>query len=171
MEFMTNILTTWTKPEVQVIPKVEMMARLMSLTEFGDFLESFPLSHDIPVIHGGLHLGSRAGGRAVKDPKGQAEYHRWYKEHPGVPLAWMTAMPQPFTVVGICSDCHTLNLFAFCRELFMISHLGQLFNALLLMQQPNGECMRVAAENKIVVSGLRTNVTSKNILAAVLESL
>ncbi|KIO01974.1 hypothetical protein M404DRAFT_148946 [Pisolithus tinctorius Marx 270] len=53
----------------------------------------------------------------------------------------------------------------------MIARLGQPFSALLLVQQPNGEYKRVAAENEIIVSGLGTNVTSKNILATVLEIL
>ncbi|KIK21817.1 hypothetical protein PISMIDRAFT_533735 [Pisolithus microcarpus 441] len=45
------------------------------------------------------------------------------------------------------------------------------FNALLLVQQPNGEYKRVAAENEIVVSGLGTNTTHKNIWAQVPEIL
>ncbi|KAI6144919.1 hypothetical protein BKA82DRAFT_4168114 [Pisolithus tinctorius] len=59
----------------------------------------------------------------------------------------------------------------YTRALQMVARLGQPFNALLLMQQPNGEYKRVAAENEIVVSGLGTNITSKNILATVLEIL
>ncbi|KAI6015349.1 hypothetical protein F5J12DRAFT_890694 [Pisolithus orientalis] len=53
----------------------------------------------------------------------------------------------------------------------MIARLGQPFSALLLVQQPNGEYKRVAAENEIIVSGLGTNITSKNTLATVLEIL
>ncbi|KAI6015316.1 hypothetical protein F5J12DRAFT_526386 [Pisolithus orientalis] len=59
----------------------------------------------------------------------------------------------------------------YTRALQMVARLGQPFNALLLVQQVNGEYRRVAAEHEIVVSGLRTNVTSKNILATVLEIL
>ncbi|KIO01983.1 hypothetical protein M404DRAFT_720210 [Pisolithus tinctorius Marx 270] len=53
----------------------------------------------------------------------------------------------------------------------MIARLGQPFSALLLLKQPNGEYKRVAAENEIVVPGLGTNITSKNIRAKVLEIL
>ncbi|KAI6094590.1 hypothetical protein F5141DRAFT_1296170 [Pisolithus sp. B1] len=59
----------------------------------------------------------------------------------------------------------------YTRGLQMIARLGQPFNALLLAQQPNGEYKRVAAENDIVVSGLRTNITSKSIRVKVLEIL
>ncbi|KAI6044461.1 hypothetical protein EDC04DRAFT_2889916 [Pisolithus marmoratus] len=53
----------------------------------------------------------------------------------------------------------------------MIARLTQPLNALLLVQQRNGEYKRVAAENEIVVSGLGTDITSKNIRAKVLEIL
>ncbi|KAI6144914.1 hypothetical protein BKA82DRAFT_4168036 [Pisolithus tinctorius] len=59
----------------------------------------------------------------------------------------------------------------YTRALQMVARLGQPFNALLLVQQVNGEYKRVAAEHEIVVSGLGTNVTSKDILATVLEIL
>lgn len=59
----------------------------------------------------------------------------------------------------------------YTRALEMIARLGQPFNALLLVQQPNGECKRVAAENEIVVSGLGTNIAPKNVRATVLEIL
>ncbi|KAI6030210.1 hypothetical protein EDC04DRAFT_3142610 [Pisolithus marmoratus] len=59
----------------------------------------------------------------------------------------------------------------YTRALHMIARLGQPFNALLLVQQPNGDYRRVAAENEIVVSGLGTNITSRNIRAKVLEIL
>ncbi|KAI6041631.1 hypothetical protein EDC04DRAFT_3089025 [Pisolithus marmoratus] len=59
----------------------------------------------------------------------------------------------------------------YTRALQMIARLGQPFNALLLVQQPNGEYKRVAAEHEIVVSGLGTDITSKNIRAKVLEIL
>ncbi|KAI6151240.1 hypothetical protein BKA82DRAFT_770108 [Pisolithus tinctorius] len=79
-------------------------------------------------------------------------------------------------VVGPPSPLHVVPITMpqvddYTRALQMIARLGQPFNALLLVQQPNGEYKRVAAENEIVVSGLGTNVTSKNILAAVLEIL
>lgn len=53
----------------------------------------------------------------------------------------------------------------------MIVRLGQPFNALLFVQQPNGECNRVAAEKEIIVSGLGTDITPKNIQAKVPEIL
>ncbi|KAI6146669.1 hypothetical protein BKA82DRAFT_2189167 [Pisolithus tinctorius] len=59
----------------------------------------------------------------------------------------------------------------YIRVLEMIARLGQPFNALLLVQQPNGEYKRVAAENEIVVSGLGTNIAPKNVRATVLEIL
>ncbi|KAI5982354.1 hypothetical protein EDC04DRAFT_1833915 [Pisolithus marmoratus] len=59
----------------------------------------------------------------------------------------------------------------YTRALHMIARLGQPFNALLLVQQSNGDYRRVAAENEIVVSGLGTNITSRNIRAKVLEIL
>ncbi|KIO04803.1 hypothetical protein M404DRAFT_540725 [Pisolithus tinctorius Marx 270] len=59
----------------------------------------------------------------------------------------------------------------YTRALEMIARLGQPFNALLLVQQSNGTYKRVAAEREIVVSGLGTNITSKNIRAKVLEIL
>ncbi|KAI6094201.1 hypothetical protein F5141DRAFT_1070226 [Pisolithus sp. B1] len=60
---------------------------------------------------------------------------------------------------------------SYARALQMIARLGQPFNALLLVQQPNGEYKRVAAENEIIVSGLGTDITSNNIRAKVLEIL
>ncbi|KIK11395.1 hypothetical protein PISMIDRAFT_122776 [Pisolithus microcarpus 441] len=59
----------------------------------------------------------------------------------------------------------------YTRALQIIARLGQPFNALLLVQQPNGEYKRIAAENEIVVPGLGTNITRKNIRAQVLEIL
>ncbi|KAI6097473.1 hypothetical protein F5141DRAFT_460253 [Pisolithus sp. B1] len=59
----------------------------------------------------------------------------------------------------------------YARALQMIARLGQPFNALLLVRQPDGEYKRVAAENEIVVPGLGTDVTPKNIRARVLEIL
>ncbi|KAI6014941.1 hypothetical protein EDC04DRAFT_3144985 [Pisolithus marmoratus] len=59
----------------------------------------------------------------------------------------------------------------YTRALQTIARLRQPFNALLLIQLPNGEYKRVAAENEIVVSGLGTDITSKNIWAKVLEVL
>ncbi|KAI5982356.1 hypothetical protein EDC04DRAFT_1834113 [Pisolithus marmoratus] len=59
----------------------------------------------------------------------------------------------------------------YTRALQMIARLGQPFNALLLLQQPNGEYKRIAAENEIVVPGLGTDITSKVIRAKVLEIL
>ncbi|KAI6009487.1 hypothetical protein F5J12DRAFT_40085 [Pisolithus orientalis] len=70
--------------------------------------------------------------------------------------------PSPITVPHV--DDYT-------RALQTIARLGQPFNALLLVQQPDGEYKRVAAENEIVVSGLETHITCKNILAKVLEIL
>lgn len=60
---------------------------------------------------------------------------------------------------------------SYAQALQMIVRLGQPFNALLLVQQPNGEYKRVAAENEIVVSGLGTEITSKSIRVKVLEIL
>ncbi|KAI5981868.1 hypothetical protein EDC04DRAFT_2847140 [Pisolithus marmoratus] len=45
----------------------------------------------------------------------------------------------------------------------MIARLGQSFGLLILLQQRNGDYKSVAAENEIVISGLGTNITSKNI--------
>lgn len=59
----------------------------------------------------------------------------------------------------------------YTRALQMLARLGQPFNALLLVRQPNGEYKRVAAENEIVVSGLGTDINLKNIQAKVLEIL
>ncbi|KAI5986441.1 hypothetical protein F5J12DRAFT_577710 [Pisolithus orientalis] len=60
----------------------------------------------------------------------------------------------------------------YTRALHVIARLGQPFNALLLVQQSNGTVYkRVAAENEIVVSGLGTNIASKNVRARVLEIL
>ncbi|KAI6156833.1 hypothetical protein BKA82DRAFT_3966222, partial [Pisolithus tinctorius] len=59
----------------------------------------------------------------------------------------------------------------YTQALKMIARLGQPFNALLLIQQSNGTYKRVAAEREIVVSGLGTNITSKNIRVKVLEIL
>ncbi|KIK19088.1 hypothetical protein PISMIDRAFT_159959 [Pisolithus microcarpus 441] len=60
----------------------------------------------------------------------------------------------------------------YVQALEMIARLGQPFNALLLAQQPNGRVYkRVAAESEIIVPGLGTNISSKCILAKVLEIL
>lgn len=59
----------------------------------------------------------------------------------------------------------------YTRALQVIARLGQPFNALLLVQQPNRGYKRVAADKEIVVSGLGTNITPKNIRAKVLEIL
>ncbi|KIO01330.1 hypothetical protein M404DRAFT_736368 [Pisolithus tinctorius Marx 270] len=59
----------------------------------------------------------------------------------------------------------------YTRALQMVARLSQPFSALLFMQQPNGEYKRVAAENKIIVSGLGTNITFKDIRVKVLEIL
>ncbi|KAI6143030.1 hypothetical protein BKA82DRAFT_4187705 [Pisolithus tinctorius] len=59
----------------------------------------------------------------------------------------------------------------YTRALQMIARLSQPFSALLFVQQPNGEYKRVAAENKVIVSGVGTNITSKDIRVKVLEIL
>ncbi|KAI6011786.1 hypothetical protein EDC04DRAFT_3145675 [Pisolithus marmoratus] len=59
----------------------------------------------------------------------------------------------------------------YTQALQMIARLGQPFNALLFVQQPNGEYRRVATENEIIVSGLGTDITSKIIQVKVLEIL
>lgn len=59
----------------------------------------------------------------------------------------------------------------YTRALQMVARLGQPFSALLLVQQPNGEYKRVAAEHEIVVPGLGTEVDSKSIQVKVLEIL
>ncbi|KAI6122112.1 hypothetical protein EV401DRAFT_2070207 [Pisolithus croceorrhizus] len=59
----------------------------------------------------------------------------------------------------------------YTRALQMIARLGQPFSALLLVQRPSGEYKRVAAEHEIVVTGLGTDINSKNIQAKVLEIL
>ncbi|KAI6156853.1 hypothetical protein BKA82DRAFT_716225 [Pisolithus tinctorius] len=60
---------------------------------------------------------------------------------------------------------------SYTRALEMIARLGQPFNALLLVQQSNDTYKRIAADREIVVSGLGTNVISKNIRVQVLEIL
>ncbi|KAI5981867.1 hypothetical protein EDC04DRAFT_2916171 [Pisolithus marmoratus] len=57
----------------------------------------------------------------------------------------------------------------YTQSLQMIARLAQPFNALLLARQPNGEYKRVAADHEIVVSGLGTDITPKNIRAKVLK--
>ncbi|KAI6144223.1 hypothetical protein BKA82DRAFT_4175783, partial [Pisolithus tinctorius] len=57
----------------------------------------------------------------------------------------------------------------YTQALQMIARLGQPFNALLLVQQMNGEYKRVAAENEIVISGFGTDIASKYIQVQVLE--
>lgn len=59
----------------------------------------------------------------------------------------------------------------YARALQMIARLGQPFNALLFVQQPNGEYKRIAAENEIVVPGLGTDITPRNIRTRILEIL
>ncbi|KAI5980416.1 hypothetical protein EDC04DRAFT_2618677 [Pisolithus marmoratus] len=66
---------------------------------------------------------------------------------------------------------HTPQVGRHAKALQMIARLGQPFNALLLVQQPNREYKRVAAENEIIIPGLGTNITSKNVRAQVLEIL
>ncbi|KAI5996844.1 hypothetical protein F5J12DRAFT_346351 [Pisolithus orientalis] len=66
---------------------------------------------------------------------------------------------------------HMAQVDNYTRALEMIARLGQPFNALLLVQQSNGTYKRVAADQEIVVSGLGTNITSKNIRVKVLEVL
>ncbi|KAI6039926.1 hypothetical protein EDC04DRAFT_2602809 [Pisolithus marmoratus] len=46
--------------------------------------------------------------------------------------------------------------------------LGQPFNVLLLVQQPNEEYKKIAAENETVALGLEPDITSKSIHAKVL---
>ncbi|KAI6041619.1 hypothetical protein EDC04DRAFT_1223886 [Pisolithus marmoratus] len=70
----------------------------------------------------------------------------------------------------LCADPASL-VDDYTRALQMIARLRQPFNALLLMQQPNGEYKRIAAEHEIVVSGLGTDITFKNIQTKVLEIL
>ncbi|KAI6040390.1 hypothetical protein EDC04DRAFT_2996523 [Pisolithus marmoratus] len=59
----------------------------------------------------------------------------------------------------------------YARALQIIARLGQPFNALLLVGQPNGEYRRVAADHEIVVQGPGIDITSKSIRAKVLEIL
>ncbi|KAI5980846.1 hypothetical protein EDC04DRAFT_2917210 [Pisolithus marmoratus] len=59
----------------------------------------------------------------------------------------------------------------YTQALQMIARLGQPFNALLLVQQPDRHYRRVATENEIVVPGLGTDVTSQNVRATTLEIL
>ncbi|KAI6043918.1 hypothetical protein EDC04DRAFT_2599781 [Pisolithus marmoratus] len=64
---------------------------------------------------------------------------------------------------NICSDEN--------QALQMIARLGQPFNALLLAQQQNRGYKRLAAKTEIIVPGLGTAITSKNIRVKVLEIL
>ncbi|KAI6110945.1 hypothetical protein EV401DRAFT_1990975, partial [Pisolithus croceorrhizus] len=59
----------------------------------------------------------------------------------------------------------------YSHALQMIARLGQPFSAFLLAQQPNGEFRRVAADKEIVIPGLGTDITPKNIRVKVLEIL
>ncbi|KAI5993570.1 hypothetical protein EDD15DRAFT_906338 [Pisolithus albus] len=59
----------------------------------------------------------------------------------------------------------------YTRALQTLARLGQPFNALLLVQQPDRHYRRVATENEIIVPGLGTDVSSQNIRTAVLEIL
>ncbi|KIK12134.1 hypothetical protein PISMIDRAFT_463973 [Pisolithus microcarpus 441] len=59
----------------------------------------------------------------------------------------------------------------YARALEMIARLAQPFHALLLVQQPGGEYKRVAADNDILVPGLRTDIDPRDIRARVLEIL
>ncbi|KAI6016796.1 hypothetical protein BKA83DRAFT_475806 [Pisolithus microcarpus] len=59
----------------------------------------------------------------------------------------------------------------YTRALRLIARLGQPFNALLLVQQPNRHYTRVATENEIIVPGLGTDITSRDVRATVLEIL
>lgn len=59
----------------------------------------------------------------------------------------------------------------YVRALQMIARFGQPFSAFLLVQQPSGEYKRVAAENEIVVPGLGTAITAKNVRTQILEIL
>ncbi|KAI6133767.1 hypothetical protein EV401DRAFT_1911066, partial [Pisolithus croceorrhizus] len=59
----------------------------------------------------------------------------------------------------------------YTRALQMIARLGQPFDTLLLVQQSDRHYKRVSTENEIVVPGLRTDITSRNIRMAVLEIL
>ncbi|KIK18430.1 hypothetical protein PISMIDRAFT_684192 [Pisolithus microcarpus 441] len=60
---------------------------------------------------------------------------------------------------------------SYARALEMIARLGQPFNALLLVQQPDGEYKRVAADNDIFVRGLGTDIDPRDIRPRVLEIL
>ncbi|KAI6042809.1 hypothetical protein EDC04DRAFT_2600686 [Pisolithus marmoratus] len=64
-----------------------------------------------------------------------------------------------------------LRVGSYTRALQMIARLGQPFNALLLVQQSNGEYKRVAADHEIIVQGIGTDITPKNVRARVLEIL
>ncbi|KAI6014940.1 hypothetical protein EDC04DRAFT_645744 [Pisolithus marmoratus] len=75
------------------------------------------------------------------------------------------ALPPPLRAAS------TLQIDDYTRALQTIARLRQPFNALLLIQLPNGEYKRVAAENEIVVSGLGTDITFKSIRTKVLEIL
>ncbi|KIK17929.1 hypothetical protein PISMIDRAFT_684728 [Pisolithus microcarpus 441] len=59
----------------------------------------------------------------------------------------------------------------YTRALQTIARLGQPFNALLLVQQPNRHYTRIATENEIIIPGLGTDITSQDIRATVLEIL
>ncbi|KAI6098469.1 hypothetical protein F5141DRAFT_1219540 [Pisolithus sp. B1] len=59
----------------------------------------------------------------------------------------------------------------YTQALQMIARLGQPFNALLLVQQPDRHYKRVATEKEIVVRGLGTNFTPQKVQTRVLEIL
>ncbi|KIO00319.1 hypothetical protein M404DRAFT_153134 [Pisolithus tinctorius Marx 270] len=93
---------------------------------------------------------------SLNEPRKFVFAHPWIRHIRGPSITPMHPAPQ----VG-----------NYTRALEMVARLGQPFSALLLVQEPNGEYKRVAAENEIVVPGLGTDITSKNIRAKVLEIL
>ncbi|KAI5986042.1 hypothetical protein F5J12DRAFT_898845 [Pisolithus orientalis] len=115
----------------------------LSLNGTQKFVFAHPWIDDIRGPNGGVTWGDDSESDTDSDP------------HEVAPLP---------TVPATQIDNHT-------RALEMIARLGQPFNALLLVQQSNGTYKRVAAEREIVVSGLGTNITSKNIRTKVLEIL
>ncbi|KAI6110954.1 hypothetical protein EV401DRAFT_2075569 [Pisolithus croceorrhizus] len=111
-------------------------------------------------------------------PQKLAFSHPWIRhilgpsdEAPWEGVSGFEAGPDDVALPSPLHDVSAPQVHEYTRALQMIARLGQPFSALLLVQQQNGEYKRVAAENRIVVSRLGTDINSKDFQATVLEIL